>query len=356
YLRRRHPASPAAPAGPEPRPATRTPATAGLRVLSEKARTDGDDGGPPTVAMPAPTRPTPGRQAKPAARGPKSGPKSGARAKAALRAQGGVGPTTPTRAEPPAAAAPPAPPAPAAAPPEPQPAIALAESDLWAPGPPGAGAPGEDPWGRAASERAVGAGAPEAAGPGAPPLVPPPPQAGIPPVPAEELSFWDLFPEDLPPARPGGFPEDLLAGFDTGPAAGEPGELQLTELLAAEPEPAAGPTPPAPAREGPAADAETVIAELLDGPVPTPRRAQAGPGTGADDFLISDLLADDLPGADDADEEEEEEEDGPVAAGRSPEEQARIAADRARRRRARRSGRRKRPGPGAVDRNPEAPE
>lgn len=86
---------------------------------------------------------------------------------------------------------------------------------------------------------------------------PPPPPPPIPRVPAEDLSFWDLFPEDLPLPRPATTPadpwasdfpaEDLLAGRRPPPAHPEPepaDDLMITEFLDADLDaPAAVPRP-----------------------------------------------------------------------------------------------------------------
>ncbi|HEV2759808.1 MAG TPA: SBBP repeat-containing protein, partial [Acidimicrobiales bacterium] len=133
------------------------------------------------------------------------------------------------------------------------------------------------------------------------------PGAAIPPVPAEELSFWDLFPEDLPPARATPFPaEDLLADHLALPEGPDSEARRLVEA-APEHEPVARsgvpaespppPPPPPPRRERPphAPEAEIVIAELLDGPVPTGLRPSAESPWAPqpdDDFFIDDLLAD----------------------------------------------------------------
>jgi hypothetical protein len=89
-----------------------------------------------------------------------------------------------------------------------------------------------------------------------------------------------------------------------------------------------------PARTPHPAEAEIVIAELLEGPPPPGVRQSAqsewAPAPPGEDFLISDLLAD---------------EPAPAEPG-SNGEQARIAAEQARRRRSRRGGRRNRPGSG----------
>ncbi len=103
-----------------------------------------------------------------------------------------------------------------------------------------------------------------------PPLPPPPPGRPVPRVPLEELSFWDLFPEDLPPSRrPGGQEETEWALED-----------QEDVLVGATPPPAPPPPPtPVPWTDAPAAavapptaaaEAETdpddnlLLTELLD--------------------------------------------------------------------------------------------
>jgi hypothetical protein len=230
-----------------------------------------------------------------------------------------------------------------------------------------------------ADEAAGGASRPEAAPEWAPfdtgstPVVtaaaPGEPAPAIPPVPAEELSFWDLFPEDLPPARPAPYAaEDLLAAdylaLPEGPGSvaarivGE--EPESTTVAAAQPAPEE--PGPEPHRPPSAPEAEIVIAELLDGPPPTGVRASAdsvwAPQTPNDDFFVDDLLVDrsetaaprpHAPSPDEGDDEVTPDEADQLAAatsGRTRDEQARIAADRARRRRSRRGGRRKPPGSG----------
>ncbi|MGI8985108.1 MAG: hypothetical protein ACR2HM_11370, partial [Acidimicrobiales bacterium] len=77
----------------------------------------------------------------------------------------------------------------------------------------------------------------------------PAPGAAIPPVPPAELSFWDLFPEDLPPARATDLPDDLLIdslALPEGPSEDGPG--------AAGDDPGAG--GPAPAEAEAEAEAE----------------------------------------------------------------------------------------------------
>ncbi len=186
----------------------------------------------------------------------------------------------------------------------------------------------------------------------------------IPPVPAEELSFWDLFPEDLPPARSTAFPvEDLLVdplALPEGPDSAA-GRLTGTGQTPEVERTVAAPSPP-PARPHPP-ETEIVIAELLDGPLPTGVRQQAdavwGPRSPGDDFAVDDLLINrpagrDVDGPDvdspddDGDDDAPEDDDdlADVTQGRSPEEQARVVADRARRRRSRRGGRRQPPGDG----------
>ncbi len=200
----------------------------------------------------------------------------------------------------------------------------------------------------------------------------------IPPVPAEELSFWDLFPEDLPPARATPFPvEDLLADHLPLPEDPQSAAKKLLSPEADDSTVARDPAPMVPAGPGDVPDAEPstgrpprppeteiVIAELLDGPPAAGRRPSAepewSPPAPDDDFLIDDLLAHDAgpprsPGRatpkDDhgpAQAGPESGDDGADAAGlnRGNDEQSRIAADRARRRRSRRGGRRQPPGSG----------
>jgi hypothetical protein len=277
---------------------------------------------------------------------------------------------------------------PAAPPPgghRPEPAIAdLLDEQPWAPGQATVGpgdtawdeaafdgdpsAPAPDPAGAPAAEAAAGAlagaGGDGPAAPLTPPEAAPDPSGGetadapaIPPVPAEELSFWDLFPEDLPPpSRPGtGFPaDDLLADGVPGPDAPRPaprpdiGELVMTELLGTEqtagkrPDPRRGPT----AGPGSPPQSEIVIGELLEGPPSRrsdERRPPPPPVPGDNDFLLSDLLDDDVDGPADHEDAAGDDDgtgdgdDGPGMAGRSTEERARP------RKRSRRSGRRRRP-------------
>jgi hypothetical protein len=360
FLRRRPPV----PAGRRPGPAPKPSAAPGLRVLDDtspgaakkaavakataaskasrapKAR-GGPKGGPQRAggAQKAGNRKTPAR--------PRAGAVAGAGADAAGGADDGGRPTEASPAVPKT---------------KPQaPAIAqLLEEDLWAPEPPAAPAPDEvEVVAAAPTEPDVPAPSPEVqgqAGPEPRPEPEPEPAAFIPPVPAEELSFWDLFPEDLPPARAASFPaEDLLAdlALPEGPdsAAGRllpapaPEPSQVEEAATEEARP---PRPP---------EAEIVIAELLDGPVPTGLRATpespwAPPG--GDDLVISELLVNqpsgappgDSPDSPDGDDPDDDETAASAMAGRSKEEQARIAADQARRRRSRRSGRGRRPGSG----------
>ena len=255
------------------------------------------------------------------------------------------------------------------------PAVAqLLEEDLWAP------EPGERAERGVDDDDSAEAAAPAEAAPewapfdtgstpvvGSGPMPAPEPGVPIPPVPAEELSFWDLFPEDLPPARATSFPaEDLLAGdslaLPEGPDSAA-GRLVGSPPAEAEAEVDA-PAPPPAERPPRPPEAEIVIAELLDGPVPTGTRPSAesvwAPSP-ADDFRVDELLADrgspaapppapaapagEVPADDDA---------APAASGQSSgqpsgqpsaqtsaqnqDQQARIAADRARRRRSRRGG------------------
>lgn len=394
YLRRRTPA-PAQPgrrpgSGPPARPAPKPAASAGVKVLDKPApagaksstRTPKARGG-----QKSPTAQKKAAQAKKAA-------ERRARREQAAAAAAGAGVTTGAPAEPaggtegPGDSGPPTMAVPAPAPPKakPQPAIAsLLEEDLWAPQP----SVDDEPAPRAEVEAEPAAEPAAATFSGAVPpaeteaptpaieqtqAVPqwapfdtgstpavgdaPPPATGvpIPPVPAEELSFWDLFPEDLPPARPAAFPaeENLV----------DPLALPEGPQVEAE-RPAAEPTPDAPAAL-PAA--EMVIAELLDGPPPTGKRLSAesrwAPAPESE-FFIDDLLVDrsspppapaPAPEAEDAarDSGDSASEADPVAddlaaatQGRGPEDQAaRIAADQARRRRSRRGGRRSPPGSG----------
>jgi len=154
------------------------------------------------------------------------------------------------------------------------------------------------------------------------------------------LSFWDLFPEDLPPVRPGGFTVDDTV-IEGPPEAAPPPDLQIeADLFSdAETRPANASLPSAATKlPSPPPAAEIVIAELLDGPAPATRRAAADPDwslEGSDrDLFISDLLADN-PGAavrqarqtvpEPADTDEDDNggdgiEPTAEAAGRSPEE------------------------------------
>jgi hypothetical protein len=263
------------------------------------------------------------------------------------------------------------------------PALAsLREEDLWAP------EPAEETGGEADDARAA---SPTPAAPGpqdtqavpewapfdtgsvpvvgdvAPPPPPPQPNVPIPPVAAAELSFWDLFPEDLPPARPAAFPaEDVVEHL----ALPEGPDSAAERLASADPgsaptEPAPAEPPPAPAfaevdplhvaspddRAARPPDAEIVIAELLDGPLPTGPRLSAESQWAPppeEDIFINDLLVrppagpgGEAPGDDDEANDDAEAEADDLAAAtrqRTPSDQARIAADRARRRRSRRSG------------------
>lgn len=251
-----------------------------------------------------------------------------------------------------------------------EPAIAqLLEEDLWAPEPPAEDEADVD------VDRETGAAPAPVPPPGPPPppahdpqldsgavpVVSDAPAAPLPPVPAEELSFWDLFPEDLPPVRPAAYPaEDLLTehlALPDGPesvAARHAPEPVVPDAVDTTP------TPPPPSRPGAPPEAEIVIAELLDGPVPTGvRPPQTGdapwpPSADGDDFRIDNLLASrgapppnpaPAPAKAPPDQGRNGGEPGgsappdqPQAGGRTPEEQARIAADQARRRRARRGG------------------
>jgi hypothetical protein len=198
------------------------------------------------------------------------------------------------------------------------------------------------------------------------------PSPVLPPVPAEELSFWDLFPEDLPPVRPNYPTEDLLADHLALPDGPDSVAARVIRGPAREPAPA--PAPPAapastgrvdrpapidplaqmeaappPARPPHPADAEIVIAELLDGPVPTgsPNRDESiwAPSPPDDEVLVDDLLR----GHDPAPARPGAQAPPPPGGRQNSPEQNRIAADQARRRRARRgdAGRRGgRPGGG----------
>jgi hypothetical protein len=214
------------------------------------------------------------------------------------------------------------------------------------------------------------------------------PAPAIPPLAADELSFWDLFPEDLPPARPVAYPtEDLLAdhlalpdgpdsiaarlGADVAPQpapraepaqAGPPTEAAWVDLDSpvAFPAPIVPEPPPVPRQPSPP-EAEIVIAELLDGPAPTGLQPAGdsiwAPHPPEDDFRIDDLLTEPASGrpadppARETPPAAEPDPDSPPAGRPRPDEQSRIAADQARRRRTRRGGgggggRRSRPGGG----------
>lgn len=393
YLRRRAPAA----AGPAPRakPTPGASATPGLKMLDSAAPGAKKSG----ATAKAPMAPRSSRTPKTRG-GPKGGPgqkSGGPQKKGGARKQVGrpepvVDPSAtvsvPEAAELPDDGGPPtmATPLPRVKPQEP--AIAhLLEEDLWGadvsrPGETAAGseegrAP-EDVGEAGASVAAPHTGrldhaqpAPEGAPidtgstPAVTPQDPSEPAPAIPPVPAEELSFWDLFPEDLPPVRPPAFPaEDLLAGklaLPEGPdsaaerlvgAAADDGDT-VTARAPAEAPPQVTPQPQQQSEWPPRppeaeAEAEIVIAELLDGPLPTGLRPSAEspwapPPDG--DFFIDDLLA--QPGSErDAKATSEPDDETHVAAaaqGPSKEEQARIAADQARRRRSRRGGGRKNP-------------
>ena len=275
------------------------------------------------------------------------------------------------------------PPLPAPAPPKAKPHVpaiaSLLEEDLWAPepspepGPEAEGGPDSPPAPGPEETQAEPEWAPfdtgsvPAVGDDAPPPPPPhQPSAPIPPVPAEELSFWDLFPEDLPPARTPAFPaEDVVE-----PLALPEGPESAAERLAnpdPSPDAATAPAPAAPfaevdplrvgapeqERTPRPPEAEIVIAELLDGPPPTGIRASAespwAPRPEEEDFVVDDLLVERPDSAGEgprpAGEDDRNGEDDDLAAAtrpRNPSDQARIAADRARRRRSRRG----RPGSG----------
>ena len=385
YLRRRQPAPVSA--GPGSRLPTPTPAaSSGLTVL--------DDLGPAPTKTVAPTK---GGEASKSTRTPKvrGGPKAppaaaaaeaGAAASAAADVEAPLPTGAPDGGGAPIIATPPPPPRP-----RPQePAIAqLLEEDLWGAEPaakrpeaPRARADVESPLPQQNLEIRVEGQAEEQ--PPAPPPPPPPsqpapsqpapsqpapsqpapsqpvpsqPVPAIPPVPAEELSFWDLFPEDLPPARATAFPaEDLLAdhlALPEGPdsAAGRLVGSHQPQHPPAEEEAPDRDAEGEPVRPPPPPEADIVIAELLDGPPPPGLQGSPdspwAPQSSGDDFVVSDLLVE-------AGAEAGPERGDPQAGhqngrgggrGGSTDEQARIAADRARRRRSRRSGRRK-PGSG----------
>jgi hypothetical protein len=111
------------------------------------------------------------------------------------------------------------------------------------------------------------------------PVEPPPvPLRPAPRVPLEELSFWDLFPEDLPPSRrPGALEEADWALEDqedvlVGPA---------TELT---PPP---PPPPLPPMPGPWGDVDPILPEP---PLPAAGTGQDGPDGPEDNLLLTELL------------------------------------------------------------------
>lgn len=422
FLRRRTPAStgPGSRAKPAPRPS----ASPGLKVLdgagnpgprkasaAEKAAAaraarapksrGGPKGGPakksagakkaggPQKAGDRPgfPGPVPLREAVPAVEpGDVAGADSLATGAAPLD-EAGVSPDPASEGGPPTMAVPTLPPPPKARPQAP--AIAqLLEEDLWASEPPAGPQdlpPGELPaidgnetqieWAPFDTDSTP------VVGPGpspAPSDVAAPP---IPPVPAEDLSFWDLFPEDLPPARPTSYPAEDLLGPDylalpEGPesVAGRlAGDHPVRPSASAPPVVATPPPPPPPSPVAPAVEAdldagrerpphppeaEIVIAELLDGPPPVGARPSAAsqwaPQAADDDFVIDDLLIDDAStsgpqwagaeldgGAGDGGRDDEGADAGDPAepAPAQTPEQARIAADRARRRRSRRGGR-----------------
>ena len=402
YLRKRAPAVASRPATrPVPKPAPKPAASAGVTVLDKGAKAGGAKssrapkarGGPKgaaaqkkaAAARKAANRKAQQTRSKPAVDAPTevvTPIPAGAVAGADEPDDGGPS----TMAAPVTEVAPA--PEPAPAPPKPHaPAIAnLLEEDLWAP------EPSEEPEGEPEAEadqvpaEPATAAAPEPTEPppapewapfdtGSTPAVDagaPPPQPGAPspPVPAEELSFWDLFPEDLPPARPAPFqPEDLLAdhlalpegpesaaerlaGPEPGPEP-EPAPAPAPQPVAEQPQTVEEAPPPPPERPPHPPEAEIVIAELLDGPPPTGVRASSespwAPRAPDDDFFIDDLLMDKAPpGSGTAGPPPAGDDDDLTAAasGRPPDEAARIAADQARRRRSRRGGGRRRPGSG----------
>jgi len=391
YLRRRTPAA----AGPAPRvkPAPPPSATPGLKVLDSAGSGAKKSG----ATAKAPMAPRSSRTPK-----PRGGPKGGPGQKAGGPQKKGGARKGPSRPEPvadPSASAsvpeaaklpddggPPTVATPLAKVKPQEPAIAsLLEEDLWGPGLWQAPAPGDSPEESQAPDERGEPGAsmpaPDTSGldehqpapewapfdTGSTPAVTPDPSEpgpAIPPVPAEELSFWDLFPEDLPPVRPTALPaEDLLVdklALPEGPdsaaerlvGAAADDENTVTAEAPADDSPQITPQPQQQSERPPRppeAEAEIVIAELLDGPPPTGLRPSGEspwtPPPADSDFFIDDLLA--QPGSEpDAKAGSEAENKSHVAAaaqGRSKEEQARIAADRARRRRSRRGGGRKNP-------------
>ena len=398
YLRKRTPAVAARPAPKAaPKPAPKPAASAGVTVLDKGAKTG--SGSKSTRAPKARGGPKGAAAQKKAAAARKAANRKAQQARVLppivldepLSTSVVPAPDTPEDDGGPPTMAPPAPdpelvaevePEPRAKPQAPAIAALLAE-DLWGPAPgdererarqpeevqvadappaeagPAPAAP-EQPQPPAQEWAPFDTGSTPAVDGDAPPPPPAPPLAPIPPVPAEELSFWDLFPEDLPPARPAPFPaEDLLAD----PLALPEGPESAAERLAA-PTPTPAPTPapepvaeqpvqaveapPAPERPPRPPEAEIVIAELLDGPAPAGARASAespwAPRPADDDFFIDDLLVDKAPpgsGPQPAGATNGGSDEGLAAAasGRSAEEQAGIAADQARRRRSRRGGR-----------------
>ncbi len=390
YLRRRAPATVAPRAKPAPLPS----AAPGLKVLETGVAGAKKSG----ATVKAPMAPRSARAPK-ARGGPKGGPaqkgggpqKKGAAATPSDRPEPEVDPAPATSVSeavevaddggPPTVVTPPPPRV------KPQgPAIAqLLAEDLWGEDlpPVSLAPPSQEKEGRSPEDRTgADAGPPAETGtpatpepevewapfdtgsmPAVSPHDPADPPAAIPPVPAEELSFWDLFPEDLPPVRATPFPaEDLLADHLALP---EGPDSAVGRLVGPAPEQEPGAqsdvAPEAPLQpERPAVpehpphhpEAEIVIAELLDGPVPTGLRPSAESPWAPqpdDDFFIDDLLADpgrtSTPGVrTDADLAPEDDADLTAAPqGRSKDEQTRIAADRARRRRSRRGGARRNP-------------
>ena len=423
YLRRRTPArvvgrgsGPRPPSRPAPAPkrpaAERPAASAGVQVLEKAATGGAAKTGSASTRTPKARGGPKGTQAqKKAAAAKKAADRLARKEQAAAAAAAGAATEpapTPAATEAPAGVAAGgsdesggaddggrragAPPAPPKAKPH-APAIAsLLEEDLWAPEPAdeAAAAPGGAPAAREAAPattddtRAVPEWAPfdtgstPAVAGGAPPAAPPPPPSvPIPPVPAEELSFWDLFPEDLPPARPASVPVDDVVdhlALPEGPeSAAErlagPGEAapapapepppvapvapvapveaveagEAVEAVeageAGKPVPAEAPAPPEPARPPRSPEAEIVIAELLDGPPPTGPRVGVGSQWAPrpeEEFFIEDLLVEPPGEEGPAAGEGPDAGDGLAAATGPGPDQARIAADRARRRRSRR--------------------
>jgi hypothetical protein len=218
------------------------------------------------------------------------------------------------------------------------------------------------------------------------PTGPPP----MPRAPLEDLSFWDLFPEDLPPSsHPPGLEDDEWAIRDNtedvligplpasgSPAAGPPGE------------PADSATPAAPATASPPWDDDILLTDLLagdlGGPASTPAYAQGPPHAnpdatddrpgrnGAEDAADHDAGAaydhdagaahgddgDDLDDGDDHDDgdddhddhddgdDHDEDDEGAATSAQAGGGSGRASGQARKRSRNRRSGRRKRPSSG----------